>query len=57
MNTFWLDFFSMGGYGVYVWSAFFFTFLVMVQIIRDIKQLKKTLRTIVHSSVAEKAYE
>ena len=37
-----LDIFSMGGYGLYVWSAFFFTFLVcLVLFLKTRKTLKK----------------
>jgi heme exporter protein D len=49
------DFFTMGGYGAYVWSAFGFTFLVLIGLLlqswraarakeRELVELRSTLR-------------
>lgn len=43
----WSDFFSMGGYGFYVWLSYGISFIAIVAlIIQSIKQRKSVLRNV-----------
>ncbi len=50
----WSDFFAMGGYGLYVWSAYGFTALVLaLNIIIPLRRRDAVLRTLRQLSRAE----
>ncbi|MBA2483241.1 MAG: heme exporter protein CcmD [Nitrosomonas sp.] len=52
----WSDFFSMGGYGVYVWGSYFVTIICIVGEIFLISRRRRTLHKhlgLIHESTAQ----